>query len=517
MDVEMNYNFKSTIWITYILNSLKLSSQTLYFAIIYFLSKLHEIARVLSQSLQCSFLSRQMLSRLMFVLPLIASYSSLALTSKTSNIINGSAPYLTFDGGRSPAKNIDALLEISLSNGDKFTPTSNNSSLTNPIELPTAGQSFADIGMLVPTNTDSIALGSLIGSPYNYWGDDDGDGQGVNGITVTGSLNLSIVDKNNQPVARNEVLTVCNAPYKLTLSSTEGALTTRYGVPNESHFSASNVSYYINPKAAPVICFAKPNMRLGGTNFYPNQNAGPASIWNPDKGFLIQSVTPSSYGSNFPTTGANGLYFDLEIGGVAQPLTWKEVSPNGDIKATMSNSTNTSVRVTLKGPAVTEKTQWGSSNPASIGKPSFPQVFELVGLDNNNNEVVKYGFVLKQWFVPRGDDRHNDIYFPTDVSSWCTKIGYRLPMIEDLTNAVNGNVSGAIPASSGNHYQRNIGAGFFTEWGVVGDYFSLTYTDFYYWANDGMNQNDKYVVSPRGGIVPISASWQRWHGLCTYP
>ncbi|KES18448.1 hypothetical protein GASC598I20_018620 [Gilliamella apicola SCGC AB-598-I20] len=96
----------------------------------------------------------------------------------TSNIINGSAPYLTFDGGRSQATNIDALLEISLSNGDKFTPTSNNSSLTNPIELPTAGQSFADIGMLVPTNTDSIALSSLIGTPYNYWGDDDGDGQG---------------------------------------------------------------------------------------------------------------------------------------------------------------------------------------------------------------------------------------------------------------------------------------------------------------------------------------------------
>ncbi|MBI0061787.1 hypothetical protein H3T83_11360, partial [Gilliamella sp. M0320] len=77
---------------------------------------------------------------------------------------------------------------------------------------------------------------------YNYWGDDDGDGQGIDGVTATGSLNLSIVDKYNNPVARNKILTFCGdkAPYKLTLSNTEGTLKTRYGVPNESRFSASN-------------------------------------------------------------------------------------------------------------------------------------------------------------------------------------------------------------------------------------------------------------------------------------
>ncbi|KES18447.1 hypothetical protein GASC598I20_018610 [Gilliamella apicola SCGC AB-598-I20] len=344
--------------------------------------------------------------------------------------------------------------------------------------------------------------------------------RGGNGITVTGSLSLSIVDKNNQPVARNEVLTVCNAPYKLTLSSTEGTLTTRYGVPNESHFSASNVSYYINPKTAPVICFAKPNMKYGGTNYYPHLQSGPATIWNPDRGFLIQSVTPSSYGSNFPTTGANDLYFDLEIGGVAQPLTWKEVSPNGDIKATMSNSTNTSVRDTLTGPAVTDSSKWGSSNPGSIGKPSLPQVFELVGLDNNNNEVVKYGFVLKQWFAIRGNRREIDRYTYTNTSSWCTNIGYRLPLIKDLTNAVRGgDISGATPASTNDYYQRNIGAGFLTEWGGLDNYL-LVSIGYYFWASRGAtNQNnvDLYVIGPRGRIFFIDADWVRWYGTCVYP
>ncbi|MCT6885967.1 MAG: hypothetical protein M3Z47_08385, partial [Gilliamella apis] len=243
---------------------------------------------------------------MVFVLTLVVlqsiSFSNYALTTKTTNIIHGSAPYLTFDGGLTRVTNTEALLRISLSDGRTFTPKTTNSS-DNPIILPVAGQSFADIDMLVPTDTNSIALSSLIGTPYNYWGDDDGDGQGVNGVTATGNLNLSIVDKDNNPVTRNEVLTICKAPYKLTLSNGEGRLTTRYGVPNESRFKAGNATYYINPKAAPEICSAIPNLK-------PNDgfNVG----YN---GFTVRSVTPSSYGLNFPTTGANNLYFDLDIVG----------------------------------------------------------------------------------------------------------------------------------------------------------------------------------------------------------
>ncbi|MBI0155495.1 hypothetical protein, partial [Gilliamella sp. W8128] len=98
------------------------------------------------------------------------SFANYALTTKTTNIIYGSAPYLTFDGGRTRVTNTEALLGISLSDGRRFTPTTNNSR-DNPIVLPASGQSFADIGMLVPTDTNSIALSSLIGTPYNYWGD----------------------------------------------------------------------------------------------------------------------------------------------------------------------------------------------------------------------------------------------------------------------------------------------------------------------------------------------------------
>ena len=501
-------------WTTYNLNSLKLSSQLLFFTPINFLSKFHRIRRNLSPFRLRSFLSQQIFLGLSFGLLLITSYSSLALTSKTTNIINGNSPYLTFDGGHTQATNTDGFLGISLSNGDKYTPTTNNSSLDNPIILPTAGQSFADIAMLVPTNTNSIALSSLIGTPYNYWGDDDGDGQGVNGITATGSLNLSIVDKNNQAVTRNEVLTICNAPYKLTLSNTEGILKTRYGVPNESLFTAGNVTYYINPKAPPVICFARPNLIEGDNKF-----AGPASIWNPDKGFLPQSVTPSSYGLNFPTTGANNLYFDLEIAGNNQALFWAPVS-HDKITATITEVTNTSVRVTLTGP-VAKPLQWQSDNPGEIDRPSLPQVFELVGRDSRGNAVVKYGFVLNQWFINRG----NDSYDYSSVSSWCNNIGYRLPTVRDLTNAscqgddtnegafCQGAV-GATPSSPNNFYQRRIGAGFFTEWGQMSDYTGANFRSWHYWTSDTTG-SDHFVVSWDWGGVNHNSSIPV--GVCAYP
>ena len=449
------------------------------------------------------------------------SFSNYALTTTTTNIIYGSAPYLTFDGGRTRVTNTEALLGISLSDGRTFTPTTNNSE-RNPIVLPVVGQSFNDIGMLVPRDTDSIALSSLIGTPYNYWGDDDGDGQGVNGITATGRLNVSIVDKNNQAVTRNEVLTICKAPYKLTLSNGEGRLTTRYGVPNESHFTAGNATYYINPKAAPVICFARPRSSTSGDEGLS------ADVWVRSWGFLPQSVTPSSYGLNFPTTGANNLYFDLDISGVSQVLSWAPVS-HGGITATMTNSTSTSVRVTLTGPFSTYS-QWNSNNLGQIARPSLPQTFELVGRDSSGNAVVKYGFVLKQWFV--GGEYSGTL---SNMSSGCNSFGYRLPKVSDLTNAtcpssdewLCGGAVGATPSSPDNRVRRHIGAGFFTEWGVMDYYRNSTGFDnriiAEYWTSEQKSDIRYFQVNLISGEITSKSieggnpAQRAGSPVCVYP
>ena len=449
---------------------------------------------------------------------ILPSFSSHALTSKTSNVIHGNAPYLTFDGGRTRVVDTNGLLGITLSDGTQYTPL-NNTSSTTPIVLPDEEQSFADIDMFVPTDTDSVALSSLIGPPNNYWGDDDGD----NDVTVTGSLSLSIVDNNNQAVSRNSVLTICNSPYRVTLSSTNGTLSTRYGVPNSSDFSANVVTYFVNPKATSMVCFTRPNLKnakLGDDILFPYHDyAGPSFMWDPANGFIPQSTDPSRYGSNFPTTGANGLYFDLDIKGVSQPLSWSSLSQGG-ITVTMSNSTAASVRVTLTGPFATEF-QHNSDNPGLISKPILPQTFELVGRDGQGNPVIKYGFTLKQWFVNRGTKW--DDYSP--ALSWCNSIGYRMPLIKDLTNATcRGKHSGdwcegfvgATPSSPGNYFQRRIGSGFFNEWGPLSD-FGVGFThDSWYWTSDVNGSSLRHVVQTfHGGVDRRTDSPHA--SLCSYP
>ena len=446
---------------------------------------------------------------------LFLPFSGHALTSQTTrNAIQGSAPYLTFDGGRTRVVNTNGLLRITLSDGTKYTPSTNPSSSSRPIVLPVAGQSFADIRMLVPTDTNSVALSYLIGSPYNYWGDDDGDAN----VTATGSLSLSIVDKYNQAVSRSTVPTICKAPYKVTLSSTSGTLSTRYGFPNRSNFSASSVTYYVNPKAAPVVCFARPNLMFGNQGDNPSRPshnyAGPSWMWSPYYGFIPQSTDPSRYGQNFPTTGANGLYFDLEIGGGGS-LSWSPVS-HGGITATMTNSTAASVRVTLTGPFAT-RSQINSDNPGRLSTLILPQTFELVGRDSSGRPIVKYGFTLKQWFVNRGSKRDSHYY----QLSWCNSIGYRLPKVKDLTNSVRTNpaISGATPSSHGNNYMRHVGAGFFAEWGRMQNYSGVGFTDFYYWTSDP-NPNiarSQIVVRILDGDVGWDYTYNDLYGLCAYP
>ena len=470
---------------------------------------------------------------------MLASNSCQALTSVTSNFIYGHAPYLTLDGGHTRVKDTNGLLGITLSNGIRFTPVTNDSTASNPIELPNLGETLADVQMFIPLDTDSIELNSLIGSPYNYWGDDDGDGQGSDGVWASGSLSLTIANNNNQTVARNARLDICNAPYKLILTSTGGTLATRYGFPKSSNFNASTVTYYISPKATSLICFAKPVLQYGVLYNGIIDFRGPNKMWNEKEGFILQSIDPSTYGLNFPNTGANNLYFDLKISvSDSDTLTWASVTHSGitaTVKPTPGDSSGKSFRVTLTGPVATPD-QWDSSEPGEIFKPHLPQQFELKAINGSGNTVAKYGFELKQWFVNRGD---NNRYDRSNTSSWCNKIGYRLSVIKDLTNAscrglsenplstCQGITNNALFLSTNNYYQRIIGAGFFSEWGDI-DLYDIDAppgtpkTNFrdhgynYYWSGDSID-GIPVVVNSANGNIHKDSSIDRLFAVCVTP
>jgi hypothetical protein len=449
-------------------------------------------------------LSWQLVSVLSFIILLLSAFCSQALAPQTTrNVINGNAPYLTFDGGITRTTDTEGLLGLTLPDIGTITPSSNPSSLSNPIQLQRDNVRFSDIGMFVPADANSIALNTLIGSPNHYWGDDDGDGD----IFVTGDLHLSIIDKDKQAVMRNEVFDICKSPYTITLSTTAGKLSTRYGFPNSSDLSPRSAIYYIKPKDAPKVCFARPNLSNGSDEY-----AGPPSIWNEGKGFLPQSTDSSHYDLNFPTTGANKLYFYLDIGGVdPSTLSWPSVTEGGITASMEVVPPNPSadihhaferlggLRVTLTGPVATSA-QWNSDSPGMLQSiPSLPATFKLVGRDNSGREIITYGFKLKQWFVNRGNYQSNY----ANQASWCRSIGYQVSSIRDLTNAVRKNsprISGAMPFSFSNNYQRNIDAGFFTEWGYMDVYKGSQFTSDGYWTSDASNGIQFDVDSYDGDI-----------------
>ena len=444
---------------------------------------------------------------------MLTSYCSQALTATTRNVINGHAPYLTFDGGHTRATNTDELLGITLSDGTIITRATNNSSASNPIELPNAGETFADISMIMPTdiNGGRVDFSTLISPPYNYAGDDDGDGD----FSIGGGVfYFTIYDRNNnRVVARNEILNICDAPYRVELRASMGwggtSLITRNGVPNKTVYNNGTATYYIKPKGeeGPRVCFARPDV-----TYSKDKYAGPSSEWDVYYGFIPQSTNSSSYHRNFPTTGANNLYFDLLIQN-SGPLKWGDPITQGGITVTMTpDVTGETVRVTLTGP-VAEPEQLVVNPSKQVDKPTLPQTFELVGRDNSGQAVVKYGFELKQWFVNRGS--FSESRSDSKHLLWCNNIGYRLSSIADLTNAVYGDYIGATPSSPGNHYQRRIGAGLFTEWGYMRSYAGANFQSAYYRAKGGTGIiRDVNSVS---GNLRNGEEEYSFYGVCVSP
>ncbi|MDF7667345.1 hypothetical protein PT273_05755 [Orbaceae bacterium ESL0727] len=380
------------------------------------------------------------------------AFNANALSATTANAIQGTPPYLTFDGGVTKVTNVDELLAIKLSDGRRYTPSINPSSVSNPIVLPVAGQTLANVQMAIPTNVDSIALNSLIGAPNNYWGDDNGDGQGINGITATGTISLQLYDSNNILLSRNAALTQCNsAYYRVVLSSTAGALATQYGYPRTSNFTASNVTYYIKPYSdGPYVCYAQPNLDLQVQNGISLIDL--VNQWRKDKGFIVQNINNSA--TNFPTTGVNNVFFNLTLNGaVVSDITYEAEPANSGLHLAITGSGNVA-KVTLTGPK-------NGATPAEVAT-AVPTTFTLYA-NTNGKRTKLYSFKLSKWFIATPDkDRVN----PPNVN-YCSRYGagYRFPTVDELTNANGTFWTGSLGSQGKYYYIRQIGGGLFAEWG----------------------------------------------------
>ncbi|MDF7666653.1 hypothetical protein PT273_02115 [Orbaceae bacterium ESL0727] len=418
-----------------------------------------------------------------------------ALSASTANAIQGTPPYLTFDGGVTKAYDTATLLGIKLSDGRDFNQSNNPSSINNPIELPVAGQSVDDIEMFIPKQKVSVTLDELIRAPNSYWRDDNEDGQGTNGITATGTLTAQIQDSSGNTVARSDSLTPCEKYYKITLSSSGGRLTTQYGYPNSTNFNAVSTTYYVKSKMpdTTTVCYAQPNMRYSSVNkdFWHDKIDGPASQWDPVYGFKPQNI--HSPLANFPTTGGSGLFFYLLMTG--PKINWQNIrydkspSDSGISLAIGDGKGNNQVKITLTGPVK----QNNSSNNINYYNSAVPTTFTLY--TDATKQKKLYSFTIGKWFLYEGG--YSDIPYRENQCSNNLSSRYRIISPIDVTNANGRGWTGGLPGQP-NNYQRRIGGGLFSEWGNMYDYWiqgaSIVISSGYF------TLGNKYAISSSDGF-----------------
>ncbi|NUF26745.1 hypothetical protein [Gilliamella sp. ESL0254] len=462
------------------------------------------------------------------ILLLPFSLSLQALSAQTSNVIQGTAPYLTFDDGATKVMSFEGALGIKLAN-ISYIPQGINSTLypnaivdtsniNNPIEMPNTTYTFADIQTIVPiASYPNISLTNLVNAPYNYGRDDDGDGDGS--INATGNLTIKWQDSSGKDITEdvkanpNMELNFCNAPYQLTLSATDGYLSTEYGIPKTTYFNNANHSYYINPNRINAkVCFAQPSL-------HAQQGDEQKEYWVRKKGFKVQPFNNPT--NNFPTTGSNKMFFYLLLAGI---------TPEQVIAVNGSTVQGTGGNVTLQLSAATTH-GWGSiSYPEreralkveligptrnSTNTRFLPTEFKLYS-DNIGGHLI-YNFKIERWFIPRPGQVNGYL----NAQNFCRSLGYgyRIPGVEDYTNANRPDIgwNNGIPGRNIDMYRRALSyrdgnrwvGGFFNEWGVMSDansgYPGTDWSVYDYWAYQARGGNEWYSVGSGGGNINTTA------------
>lgn len=440
-----------------------------------------------------------------------------ALTSTTANQIHGTPPYIELNGTK--IVDFNELLSIQIGGNTYISDNSGNmkqvyadGSLVpiSLITLPAPEMAVYDVYTPVSADTSSYPLDDATIVPLASRKDDDGDDM----FSITGNLQGEWKDNENETVQiMTEVFDICKAPYTLTLTTTDiVSINTHYGLPNSTVYDNTIAKFKIKPNSPPKVCFAKPNMRFSDANF-----ADPGAGWSVNNGFPVHSTYPETYHNNFPTTGANNLYFDLNVAN-SPDLYWPSVSVGG-ITAKVSKISTTDFRVTLEGPAATID-QINSNTPNSIRKPILPARFELQGL-SGGTAIVKYGFEIKQWFI----NRDNIASTANVQNAWCNSTGYKVPKIMDLTNAVG---SGASISNHRNNFLRRIGGGLFSEWGDMPSFPNVGFQSDGYWTYEKTEENQideesgeliehQYHVGSNSGGIGHSNPNSEFFAICRYP
>ncbi|MBC9130808.1 hypothetical protein FcAc13_05735 [Frischella sp. Ac13] len=452
---------------------------------------------------------------LLFNLSLLFITNEATPISATSlKSIQGSAPYIIFEG--KILQDLNPLLAVTLPlppNGDITTLNiDTESSAQNPIilaseikvsdiktfvKLPPENYDYPKIPIKKITNLsfvdkDEDVIMYISNNDYlmTTWYDNEG-------LSLVSSIHANPDMK----------LDPCMAPFHLNVYAYGTSFQTEYGNPSIKGYPFTTHNYYFSPQVPSGVkfCYAQPNLN--------NQDNVDTDSWKKNKGFVTYDKNNPE--NNFPTTGANNLFFDIKLAGLTVDdiirINGTNVTPiSGNGISLVLSKKDGKLRVTLKGPTYTSTNT--SFNPAT---------FKLYA-DNAKNTAF-YSFKIQRWYI--GFENASNDY--SETLTRCQKLKYDIPDVRDFTNSNREKDRNGIQIDWKNGisgvkevYRRKISykqsdgqwmGGLFSEWGTVTNQYykdsdwsndtTDTYNVAYYWTKNIKDLNDHYVVESTLGYV----------------
>lgn len=445
------------------------------------------------------------------------------LSKQTENPIQGTAPYLLFEfenGEKRKVHNSDDLFYMAFYDADKlkiYDPINNTSEEDNPYTVPETVKTFEQILLPVPitasydtSNFQFINLAEL----SSKWGvDDDGD-QNMSG---EGKIKVRISNDENHTVRRDARFVACDSKYyRITLTLTsDSSISTMYGFPKKIKFDGlPYIDFFIQHKIEPSACWVTPYLKSnGGVNNSDSFN-GPANQWDFDKGFLPQNIDQPSL--NFPTSGMDNLWFYLTMAETkVNDMTYTTEPSDSKLRLAItpfSENKKVIAKITLHGP---------NSNTILPQDTFIPTTFTI--FTDQSKKTKLYTFKIAQWFIVKPNSNNNKkgvIY--SEAKDYCESIGYKLPLIGDLTNAnaPDSAWQGGLLGQP-NNYQRRIGGGLLAEWGDLkntNEYSDSNVTLMKSWGVNYQGDNNlPYLIDNSSGQVIRGGKNLTAQAICVSP
>ena len=461
--------------------------------------------------------------------------SAMALSIESSRSIEGSASYISLDGGITKVPSPTGLLGLKLPDGRFYIPSRasdaalypgaivDNSTRTTPIKVP-EGITFADLKIAIPrTNNDNYPKLLFKDFPkFGYIIDDDGDSINITStsneylqVTWTNYWNYTDNVTNDVRNNINDKLDSCMGIYMLSLTQ-RGTLSGKsLGIPNNILFSNSSLShdYFIAPSDnanRPRACFAR-TPSLGPDKNSTGFSVGPGWVYR--RGFKTQDINNPE--SNFPTTGTDGLSFYLQFVNITPE---QVIAANGVNVSPISGSNTVTLSLSvaqLLGKNTLLIKLNGPVHTSSSIQPFVPAEFKLYSDASHHN--LLYSFKLGRWYLKPIAQYYYGSYDKA-VAQCQSYDGYRIPRIADLTNANAPNLGIEIIPGNGNSYRRQLSfkdnngnwiGGIKNEWGD--EYKYNIESNAYIWAEG------RYRVTNSYGSIMNANNGQSAYTLCVSP